>query len=147
MVGTERLSISEVAAASGLRPSALRYYEEAGLVAPAERRGGRRYYDPSVLGRLGLIGLCQDSGFSIAEIGALLDGTGDRTRWRQAAAAKLDELDERLARLEEMRSRLEAALSCGCADLDHCGLAAEASSRRREAAGGQSGARSRQEGR
>ena len=132
----ERLSISEVAAASGLRPSALRYYEEAGLVASAERRGGRRYYDRSVLDRLGFIGLCQDAGFSIAEIGALLDGTDDRRRWRHAAAAKLDELDERLERLQEMRSRLAAALECGCADLDHCGLVRDARSRRGGTSGG-----------
>lgn len=53
------LSVGDVAAASGLRPSALRYYEEAGLIMPLDRRGGRRLYRPDVLSRLALVALAQ----------------------------------------------------------------------------------------
>lgn len=74
------------------------------------------------------------------EIGALLAGSDDPRGWRKAAAAKLDELDEGLHRLQTMRARLEAALACGCADLDHCGLVGDASKRRRDTSGGRPGA-------
>ena len=68
------LSIGDVAAASGLRPSALRYYEEAGLISPPGRRGGRRIYRPDVLSRLALVALAQEVGFTVREIATLLGG-------------------------------------------------------------------------
>src|ERR671911_3243008 len=87
------LSISDVAAASGLRPSALRYYEEAGLITPAGRRGGRRIYRPDVLSRLALAALAQEVGFTVPEIAALLGGpANNKKRWRGMAARECGEV-------------------------------------------------------
>src|SRR6266536_2855737 len=85
------ISISEVARSTGLQSSALRYYEKAGLIAPAGRAGGRRQYDPSVLRRLAAIALLQEAGFTIAEVREVL-GAGNES-WRTLARQKLGELD------------------------------------------------------
>ncbi|HEX6330443.1 MAG TPA: MerR family transcriptional regulator [Actinomycetota bacterium] len=112
------LTIGEVAARAGLRTSALRYYEEEGLVRPASRESGRRRYDPSVLHRLAVIGLFQDVGFSIREIRRLLKRGG--TAWRPHAARKLRELDDRIARTGEARELLLTVLACDCDRLEGC---------------------------
>jgi MerR family redox-sensitive transcriptional activator SoxR len=125
------MSISEVAAATGVRPSALRYYEEAGLIAPSARVGGRRHYDPGVLGRLGVIALCQDTGFTIAEIRGFLQGhAADGPAWRAFGAAKAAELDQRIAQATEMQRLLAQAMACDCDGPDGCDLIAAAQRRR-----------------
>ena len=121
------LSISEVAAATGLRPSALRYYEDAGLIASAARVGGKRHYAPAVLRRLAFIALCQDTGFGIAEIrGFLRAHAGAPDAWRSFAGAKLAELDERIAKARRMRTLLAETMACGCAGPDDCAIIARA---------------------
>jgi MerR family redox-sensitive transcriptional activator SoxR len=125
------MSISEVAAATGVRPSALRYYEDAGLISASARIGGRRHYDPAVVGRLGVIALCQDTGFTIAEIRAFLHGHAvDGARWHAFGAAKLAELDERIAQAGQMKRLLGQAMACDCDGPDGCGLVADAQRRR-----------------
>lgn len=125
------LSISAVAEASGLRASALRYYEEAGLITPAERHGGRRHYDPAVVDRLACISLCQDVGFSIAEIRELLaDEAGRDERWEQLARRKLAEIDEQISAARTMRELLEGAMACTCHQLEGCDLVEDARHRR-----------------
>ena len=130
------LSISDVAAASGLRPSALRYYEEAGLVTPAGRRGGRRIYRPDVLSRLGLVALAQEVGFTVPEISALLGGhANDKERWREMAERKLGEIDLQMERLQAMKRLLRAAAACECSGVDACEVIEAAAGRRRSAGG------------
>lgn len=125
------LSITEVSAASGLRPSALRYYEEAGLIAPRERRGGRRYYDAAVLSRLAFIALCQDVGFTIAEIATLVDGgAGTRQRWQHLAEDKLEDIDSQLRKLRQMKRHLRSALGCQCGSVESCEVVEAAAHRR-----------------
>ena len=128
------LSITEVAEASGLKSSALRYYEKAGLIEPETRVGGRRHYSPSVLQRLAVIALLQEVGFTIAEIAQVM---ARRTRhggkWRSLASKKLDEIDDHLARVGQARDLLVAALDCGCSDLDSCDLIQERRGRHRKA--------------
>jgi DNA-binding transcriptional MerR regulator len=64
----------------------LRYYEETGLISPADRRGGCRIYRPDVLSRLALVALVQEVGFTVREIAALLGGrANDKERWREMA--------------------------------------------------------------
>jgi MerR family transcriptional regulator, redox-sensitive transcriptional activator SoxR len=126
------LSISEVAAASGLRPSALRYYEEAGLIAPVGRRGGRRHYQPDALTRLAFIALCQDVGFSIAEIATLLSArSGARQHWEGLAERKLADIELQIEKLQEMKRHLQAALACDCGSVQGCELVDAAAERRR----------------
>lgn len=125
------LSIGEVARASGLRPSALRYYEDEGLIAPVERRGGRRHYDAAVVDRLACIALCQDVGLTIAEIRELLGEDGDREqRWTELARRKLSEIDTKIDSAMRMRALLEAAMACTCRQIEGCDLLAAARHRR-----------------
>lgn len=119
------LSITEVASATGLRPSALRYYEDAGLIVSAARVGGKRHYAPRVLQRLKFIALCQDTGFGIAEIRTFLsEHSGAPESWRAFASAKLTELDERIATATRMRALLVESLTCGCSGPDDCAMLA-----------------------
>jgi DNA-binding transcriptional MerR regulator len=128
------LSISDVAAASGLRPSALRYYEETGLITPAGRRGGRRIYRPDVLSRLALVALAQEVGFTVPEIAALLGGhANDKERWREMADRKLGEIDLQMERLQAMKRLLRAAAACECSGVDACEVIEAAAERRRAA--------------
>jgi MerR family redox-sensitive transcriptional activator SoxR len=130
------LSISDVAAASGLRPSALRYYEEAGLISPAGRRGGRRIYRPDVVSRLALVALAQDAGFTVAEIAALLRGHANgKERWRKLAERKLGEIELQIEKLQAMQRLLRAAAACECSRADACELIETAAERRRTAGG------------
>jgi MerR family transcriptional regulator, redox-sensitive transcriptional activator SoxR len=126
------LSISEVAAASGVRPSALRYYEEAGLITPVGRRGGRRHYQPDVLTRLAFIALCQDVGFTIAEIATLLSARSDaRQHWQVLAERKLEDIELRMQKLRQMQRHLQSALACDCGSVQTCELVDSAAERRR----------------
>jgi DNA-binding transcriptional MerR regulator len=125
-------SISEVAEATGLQSSALRYYERQGLITPAIRVSGRRHYDPSVLQRLAAIALLQEAGFTIAEVGQLLGPETSQQRWREMAEQKLGEMDARIARVAAARELLIAALRCECSGLDTCGLVSTRRGRHRQ---------------
>lgn len=120
------LTIGEVARRAGLRTSALRYYEEVGVLPPAARLGGQRRYDETVLPRLAVVRLAQEVGFSVAEIRSLVEGfesTGVAVdRWRELASRKLDETDALITRAERMKLVLEESLRCGCLTLDACAL-------------------------
>jgi MerR family redox-sensitive transcriptional activator SoxR len=123
------LTIGEVARRTGLRPSALRYYEEVGVLPPAKRVGGQRRYDEGALARLAVVSLAQEVGFSIAEIRALVEGfadTGvDSARWRELATRKLGEVDALIRHAEQMKHLLVESLDCGCLTLDTCQLVQE----------------------
>lgn len=124
MSNSAHLMIGEVAARAGVAPSAIRYYERAGLLQPQSRVGGRRIYDDGVLETLSLIGLAQDAGFTIAETKVLLHGferaTPASQRWRTLAQRKLKEIRERVERAERMRGLLERLLQCECETLGQC---------------------------
>ena len=122
---TDMLTIGEVAAAMGVRPSALRFYEKSGLLAPAGRRAGKRHYDRSVLRRLSLIRCAQAAGFTIPEIRKLLGGSPDAApskQWRQLAQRKLSEVEMLMRRAREMERWLREGLSCDCVSIDTCKL-------------------------
>ena len=118
------LTIGEVARRAGVRASAIRYYEEAGLLEEPERVGGKRRYDEEALRRLALIGGAKRAGFTLGEIRTLLHGfpagTGAAQRWQALASEKLVEVDEAIAQLQQTRGLLEEALRCECASLDEC---------------------------
>jgi MerR family transcriptional regulator, redox-sensitive transcriptional activator SoxR len=86
---SDPLTIGELAARSGLPTSTLRYYDRIGLVPATGRSGGQRRYDPKVLQRLRSVTLCQRAGFSLEEIGRLLDGGRP---WQALAGRKVEEL-------------------------------------------------------
>lgn len=120
----DTLSIGEVGRRTGLQPSAIRYYEQLGLVPKPERRGGKRRYDESVFEWLSLIALAREAGFTMAEIKRLVSGfkpgTGPAARWNELATRKLAEIDEMVARAERMRAVLRVSLDCGCFRLEDC---------------------------
>ena len=119
----EMLAIGDVAAAVGLRPSAIRYYEAAGLVQPAARVSGRRRYDEAVVDQLLLIRFCQRLGFTLAEIRQLLtpaEAAAAKQRWRELVDAKLEEIEGVIARAREMKRVLAASRECDCLSLDAC---------------------------
>src|SRR5919106_4191865 len=90
--------IGELARRTGTATSALRYYERIGLLSPAERVGGRRHYAPSSAERVALIRLCQDAGFTLAEIARLVPGMSrGRRAWGELGERKIAELDARIA--------------------------------------------------
>ncbi len=123
------LSIGEVARLSGLRASALRYYERRGILPPAARSGGRRVYPVEVLVGLRVLKAAQRAGLSLAEIGELLQAGESSTageRLRAAAERKLPEVERSIERARAVRAWLEAARGCGCATFEECGLFGEA---------------------
>jgi DNA-binding transcriptional MerR regulator len=114
-----RVAIGDLARRTGTATSALRYYERIGLLPRAERAGGRRHYPPSSAERLALIRLCQDAGFTLAEIRQLLAASSRRS-WNRLAEAKIDELDTRIAEAQRAKELLEHALACPHRDLLTC---------------------------
>jgi MerR family redox-sensitive transcriptional activator SoxR len=112
------IPIGEVAARAGLRPSALRYYEQVGLLPPAARISGRRHYDDSVLARLGVIAYAKAAGFTLAQIGDLVAGGGAGRRAK--TERKLAEVESVISRAEARRALLRESLACDCTALDDC---------------------------
>jgi len=118
--------ISQVAGQIGLQPSAIRYYEQIGLLPPARRMSGQRRYDPTVLYRLAIIQRARQLGFTLTEIRQLFFGFRDSTRaserWRTLSHRKLAELDDLLDGIKTMRALLKKLMTkCRCDTLDECG--------------------------
>src|SRR5918998_3515716 len=124
------MSIGEVAQRAGVRPSTLRYYERVELLPPPERENGRRCYDGEVLrevlDRLAVVRVAQQAGFTISEIGTLLDGFSEDTppseRWRLLAEEKLPEVEALVERALGMKHLLERGMRCECLRFEDCAL-------------------------
>ena len=106
------LDIAEVTQQAGVPASTLRYYEEKGLIASTGRRGLRRQFHANVLERLALIALGRAAGFSLDEIGRMFAPDGRPRIDRKMLAAKADELDRTIRRLNAMRDGLRHAAVC-----------------------------------
>jgi DNA-binding transcriptional MerR regulator len=106
------LDIAEVAQQCGLPASALRYYEEKGLIKSIGRRGLRRVFPAGVIEKLALIALGRTAGFSLEEIAAMFAPDGRLRIDRQKLAAKAKELDATIKRLTAMRDGLRHAVNC-----------------------------------
>jgi DNA-binding transcriptional MerR regulator len=106
------LDIGEVAKRSGVPPSALRFYEEKGLIRSAGRRGLRRLFDPKVLERLAVISLGRSAGFSLEEIARMFKPDGLLKIDRLMLAEKAEELDRNIRKLTAMRDGLRHAAVC-----------------------------------
>jgi MerR family copper efflux transcriptional regulator len=104
--------IDEVARQFGIRASAIRYYEERGLLEPVLRRAGRRWYGPAEIRRLAIIQYWQQSGLmSLEEIGEILAGPGASGRWQQVVTARIEALRARAERMNAARAYLEHVLA------------------------------------
>jgi MerR family transcriptional regulator, redox-sensitive transcriptional activator SoxR len=126
---SQLLTISETARRSGVAASALRYYEERGLISAAERDGAghhRRYPRP-VLRRIAFIVFAQRVGLSLEEIAAELarlppHGVPTRRDWSRLSATWSGRIDERIDELERLKAGLTECIGCGCLSLDRCKL-------------------------
>ena len=106
------LDINEVSKRAGMPASALRFYEEKGLIRSVGRRGLRRLFDPGVLQRLALIAMGRAAGFSLDEIARMFTADGKPRIDRKLLASRADELDLTIRHLTSMRDGLRHAAQC-----------------------------------
>lgn len=124
----ELLTISEVSRRSGVASSALRFYEEKGLIE-SERAGlGHRRYPRRVLRRIAFIIFAQRVGLTLGEIHAELsklppDRAPTKRDWSKLSGGWSGRIDERIAELERLKVGLTECIGCGCLSLDRCKLA------------------------
>ncbi|MBV9617122.1 MAG: MerR family transcriptional regulator [Ktedonobacteraceae bacterium] len=119
----KELTIGDVARHAGIQTSAIRYYESVGLLSPPKRVNGRRYYDPSVLQRLGLIQLARQAGFRISELQVLFTEPEDvpaSTRWQALVTEKVAEMEALIERAQMIKKWLIEAPPCQCVQVDDC---------------------------
>ncbi len=120
MSSTRLLPIGEVAETTGIAVSAVRYYEDIGMISAAARVGGKRRFDTDTVGRVRFIRTAQEVGFSLDEIRTILDD--ERGGWRDLVDDKLVELHDRRNRLDTMISMLTEIQKCGCGAVASCPL-------------------------
>lgn len=117
-------TIGEIAHQMGINTSTIRYYEQIGLLLPAQRLNGKRRYDSGIISKLKIIQMAQQAGFTIAEIHTLLhefpENTPPSIRWQALATDKIAQLEEQSRRIQIMKSLLESTLSCQCVTLESC---------------------------
>ncbi|WP_428672759.1 redox-sensitive transcriptional activator SoxR [Roseibium sp.] len=133
---TDFLSIGELADRTGLSVSAIRFYEEKGLVHPARNSGGQRRFLRADIRRLSFVLVAQEFGFSIAEIAAQLSRLPEgraptKADWTRIGRDFRKHLDERIERMTALRNKLDACIGCGCLSMKTCQLynAGDAASR------------------
>lgn len=122
-----KLTIGEVASRSGVRTSALRYYEERGLISSERTTGGQRRYARETLRRVAVIRAAQVLGLSLEEIRTALNElprarTPDEHDWERLSQAWRGTLDARITELAALRDRLSGCIGCGCLSLERCAL-------------------------
>lgn len=120
------LTIGEVARRTGLRTSAIRYYESVGVLPEPDRARGQRRYTPGTVRRLQVLDVAKRAGFSLDEARVLLatgdEGTPAHEQIRELAQRKLPEVDALIERAQAMRAWLSTATSCSCESLETCAL-------------------------
>ncbi len=122
------LTIGEVSRRSGVASSALRFYEQRGLITSERAGSGHRRYPRPVLRRIAFILFAQRIGLTLDEIGAELaklppDRAPTRRDWSRLTRTWAARIDERIAELERLRSGLTDCIGCGCLSLERCKLA------------------------
>lgn len=124
---TDLLAIGDLAARSGLAPSAIRFYETHGLISSERTSGNQRRFRRSTLRRLAFIRSAQRVGLSLEEISAALatlpeSRTPTRTDWARLSRDWRPRIDEQIARLVRLRDDLDNCIGCGCLSLQRCSL-------------------------
>ena len=122
------LTISEVSRRSGVAASALRFYEDRGLIRSERAGSGHRRYPRAVLRRIAFIVFAQKIGLSLQEIAKELarlpeNAVPVRADWARLSNSWTERIDERIAELERLRSSLTRCIGCGCLSLKDCHLA------------------------
>ena len=127
MRSTDLLPIGELARRTGLSVSAIRFYEEQGLVQALRTSGNQRRFLRGDIRRLSFILIAQRLGLSLREIEAQLarlpQGRNPSARdWKAISTTIRSQLDSRLVELERARDRLDGCIGCGCLSLKKCAL-------------------------
>jgi MerR family transcriptional regulator, redox-sensitive transcriptional activator SoxR len=122
------LTIGEVSRRSGVAASALRFYEQRGLISAQRAGSGHRHFPRAVLRRIAFIVFAQRVGLTLDEIGAELaklppDGAPTRRDWARLSRTWTSKIDQRIHELERLRAGLTECIGCGCLSLDRCKLA------------------------
>jgi MerR family transcriptional regulator, redox-sensitive transcriptional activator SoxR len=125
MRADDLLAIGEVARRSGLAPSAIRYYEQVGLITSTRTAGDRRRYQRSVLRRLAVIRSAQNVGLTLQEISAALstiprDAAPTKKQWHRISSMWRPALDRRIEALQALRTNLDSCIGCGCLSMRQC---------------------------
>jgi MerR family transcriptional regulator, redox-sensitive transcriptional activator SoxR len=118
------MKIGELASRTGLRTSAIRYYEGVGLLPPPHRSGGQRRYPDDAVYRVLLIRFSRNMGFTLGEIRVFLSGLRENApvgpRWKKLAYRKIQEVEQTIERSLQLKSLLQHLLQCHCASLQVC---------------------------
>ena len=122
------LTIGEVARRSGVAASALRFYEERGLISSERAGSGHRRYPRPVLRRIAFVVFAQRVGLTLDEIGAELaklppDRAPNKRDWSRLSRRWTSRIDQRIAELERLKLGLTGCIGCGCLSLERCKLA------------------------
>jgi MerR family redox-sensitive transcriptional activator SoxR len=122
------LTISEASRRSGVAASALRFYEERGLITSERAGSGHRRYARPVLRRIAFIVFAQRVGLTLEEIGTELDKlppnrAPNRRDWSRLSSQWGSRIDQRIAELERLKRGLTDCIGCGCLSLGRCQLA------------------------
>jgi MerR family redox-sensitive transcriptional activator SoxR len=125
---TDLLTISEVSKRSGVAASALRFYEERGLIKSERTGSGHRRYPRAVLRRIAFIIFAQRMGVTLDEVAAELaklpeNCVPERNDWAKLSTSWTQRIDERIAELQRIRSGLTECIGCGCLSLQECRFA------------------------
>jgi MerR family redox-sensitive transcriptional activator SoxR len=125
---SDLLTISEVSRRSGVASSALRFYEERGLISSERAGSGHRRYARPVLRRIAFVVFAQRVGLTLGEIGAELaklppDRAPTRRDWSRLSSTWTSRIDQRIAELERLKVGLTECIGCGCLSLERCKLA------------------------
>jgi len=118
MTTSTLVPIGELASATGVAVSALRYYDEIGVITPAGRVGGKRWFQPDTIGRVNFVRRAQRFGFSLVEIRDILEDETGKTR--DIAVEKIAELRAQQIELGTMIALLEEMMACGCQAVATC---------------------------
>jgi MerR family redox-sensitive transcriptional activator SoxR len=123
----DAITIGELAARSGVATSALRFYESLGLIAAERTAGNQRRYARATLRRVAFIRAAREIGLTLDEVAAALETlptgkTPTRADWQRLSNGWQRHLDERIRKLERLRTALTGCIGCGCLSLRTCRL-------------------------
>ena len=127
MRASDEMTIGNLARRTGLAVSAIRYYEEQGLIHPERNSGGQRRFRRSDIRRLSFVKIAQQFGYTLPRIASLMDTlpegrTPTKRDWEKISRSFRKTLDEQIQTLEQMRDNLDGCIGCGCLSLKKCRL-------------------------
>jgi len=127
MRSRQGLTIGQVADRTGLATSAIRYYEDMGLVFPFRNDAGQRRFASADIRRLSFVMISQQLGFTISEIRKTMenlprDRAPNKKDWTRISKVFGLELDDRMAKMQRLRAKLDGCIGCGCLSLNSCSL-------------------------